>query len=170
MTIPQRFTNGDATFYVLVVSDDLAAGREPDPIVWEHPFPEGTELRGVLQRQRSLGGRYGTSWIAECRIIPETRFAVEPVATVKESLTDRERYIPGPQQVAECGGPCQTIGPEACDCQDQGALIEALIAAGIARTPLEARHAVAICASHLHKAGGLVASMGAKELREQAGL
>jgi hypothetical protein len=89
MTIPQRFTTGDATFYVLVVSDDKGTADDEggDAIVWEHPFPEGTELRDVLKRQRSLDGRYGISWIAECRIIPETRFAIEPVAAVKESLT-----------------------------------------------------------------------------------
>jgi len=86
MTIPQRFTTGDATFYVLVVSDDMT-DDSGNPIVWEHPFPEGTELREVLKRQRSLGGRYGTSWVAECRIIPETRFA-----TVKESLTAPEIF------------------------------------------------------------------------------
>lgn len=28
-----------------------------------------------------------------------------------------KRHIPGPVGIAECGGPCESIGPEACDCQ-----------------------------------------------------
>lgn len=26
------------------------------------------------------------------------------------------KYVPSHQEIAECGGPCETIGPEACDC------------------------------------------------------
>ncbi len=169
MTIPQRFTNGDATFYVLVVSDDMGTADDEggDAIIWEHPFPEGTELRDVLKRQALLDGRYGTSWVAECQIIPETK---RGPATAEECSADRKRYIPGPQQVAECGGPCEREGPEACDCQDAGSLVEALIAAGIARTPLEARQAVSICAGHIANSRGMSGLFGARVLREEAGL
>ena len=59
-----------------------------------------------------------------------------------QSAPAPRRQLPGPQQIAECGGPCETIGPEACDCGQfpplpapAGSLVEvvaALIANGIA--------------------------------------
>lgn len=69
--IPEPIRTGDAPFYVLVLSDDNPRGSEGEPIVLEHPMPNSTTLRAVLQKQAQLNGRYGTSHIAECRIIPE---------------------------------------------------------------------------------------------------
>ena len=39
--------------------------------MWEHSGPHGTTLKTVLQQQRRIGTMYGTSYVAECRIIPE---------------------------------------------------------------------------------------------------
>ena len=68
--IPESFRTGAEPFYVLVVSDDITCGGG-QPIVWEHPVPSKTTLQAVLQHQRRLGNQYGTTFIAECRIIPE---------------------------------------------------------------------------------------------------
>jgi hypothetical protein len=50
-----------------------------------------------------------------------------------QSAPAPRRQLPGPQQIAECGGPCETIGPEACDCGQfpplpapAGSLVEAV--------------------------------------------
>lgn len=70
--IPKSISTGAEPFYVLVISDD-SARRCPggSPIVWEHPLPATTGLREVLKKQAEIGDRYGASYIAECRIIPE---------------------------------------------------------------------------------------------------
>lgn len=69
--IPEAIRTGAAPFYVLVISDDNPRGPGGEPIVWEHPVPRSTTLQAVLERQASLNGRYGTTHIAECRIIPQ---------------------------------------------------------------------------------------------------
>ena len=75
--IPEPIRAGACPFYVLVVSDDASGKPGGDPIVWEHQMPEGTTLQAALQQQQRVGGRYGTTYLAECRIIPElTRHAV----------------------------------------------------------------------------------------------
>jgi hypothetical protein len=71
-SIPDEYTAASQPFYVLVVCDD-SGGLDGEPIVWEHPFPAGVTLPAVMRRQAGLGGRYGSSYIAECRIIPESR-------------------------------------------------------------------------------------------------
>lgn len=68
--IPEPLRTGAASFYVLVVSDDNPRFSGGEPIVWEHPIRE-TTLQAALQRRDSIGYRYGTTYIAECRIIPE---------------------------------------------------------------------------------------------------
>ena len=70
--IPESIRTGTETFYVLVVSDE-GGSRCPggEPIVWEHYLPTSTRLREVLRRQAVIGGRYGASYIAECRILPD---------------------------------------------------------------------------------------------------
>jgi hypothetical protein len=69
--IPLAIRTGAEPFYVLVVSDDASGKPGGNPIVWEHQMPEGTTLRSALQQQRRIGTKYGTSYVAECRIIPE---------------------------------------------------------------------------------------------------
>jgi len=69
-SVEESFRTGAEPFYVLVVSDDITCGGG-QPIVWEHPVPSKTTLQAVLQHQRRLGNQYGTTFIAECRIIPE---------------------------------------------------------------------------------------------------
>lgn len=69
--IPEPIRTGAAPFYVVVASDDSGAGSGGNPITWETQIPEGSSLRAVLQHQSRVGHRYGTTFIAECRIIPE---------------------------------------------------------------------------------------------------
>lgn len=69
--IPGPILTGAAPFYVVVASDDSGAGRGGKPITWETQIPEGGTLQAVLRHQLRLGNRYGTTFIAECRIIPE---------------------------------------------------------------------------------------------------
>jgi hypothetical protein len=69
--IPDEYTTAGHPFYVLVVCDD-SGKQEGEPIVWEHPFPAGVTLPAVKRLQANLAGRYGSSYIAECRIIPES--------------------------------------------------------------------------------------------------
>lgn len=68
--IPEPIRTGAAPFYVLMVSDD-SAKEAGNPIIWETVIPQGCTLQAVLQQQRTVGSRYGTTHIAECRIIPE---------------------------------------------------------------------------------------------------
>ncbi len=69
--IPKSIQTGAAPFYVLLVSDDAAGKPGGNPIVWEHYMPEGTTLQSALQQQLRIGSQFGTSYVAECRIIPE---------------------------------------------------------------------------------------------------
>ena len=69
--IPLAIRTSAEPFYVLVVSDAFGHGGGGDPIVWERRFPQGTTLQAVLQQQARFGNQYGTSYVAECRIIPE---------------------------------------------------------------------------------------------------
>ena len=70
--IHEPIRTGLCHFYVLVISDDASGKPGGDPIVWEHQMPEGTTLQAALQKQQLVGSRYGTTYLAECRIIPET--------------------------------------------------------------------------------------------------
>ena len=70
--IPEPIRTGLCPFYVLVISDDASGKPHSNPIVWEHQMPEGTTLQAALQQQLRVGSRYGTTYLAECRIIPET--------------------------------------------------------------------------------------------------
>lgn len=69
--IPEPIRTGAAPFYVLVLSDDNPRGPGGEPIVWEHSLSRETTLQAALKRRDSIGSRYGTTHIAECRIIPE---------------------------------------------------------------------------------------------------
>jgi hypothetical protein len=69
--IPEPIRTGVVPFYVVVLSDDNPRGPGGEPIVWEHPLPRETTLQAALKRRDSIGSRYGTTHIAECRIIPE---------------------------------------------------------------------------------------------------
>lgn len=67
--IPEPISTGAAPFYVLVVSDDYpSVGGQP--VVLKHRVSE-TTLSAVLRRRAPLGSKYGRTFIAECRIIPE---------------------------------------------------------------------------------------------------
>jgi hypothetical protein len=78
----QAIFNGEKPVYVVVVEDDRgsankrSAGIQGEPIVFETSIIPGNSFasfREALERQKSLGNRYGTNYIAECRIIPATR-------------------------------------------------------------------------------------------------
>ena len=69
--IPAPIAKGIVPFYVVVVTDD-GGKLEGNPIVSEHIIPDSTTLQGALQQQLRVGGPYGTTYLAECRIIPET--------------------------------------------------------------------------------------------------
>lgn len=69
--IPEPIRTGAAPFYVVVASDDSGAGSGGKPITWETQIPKGCSLQAALQQQARIGSRYGTTYIAECRIIPE---------------------------------------------------------------------------------------------------
>ena len=71
-TIPAHLRVGVVPFYVLVVSDDSGG----QAIVFEHEIPNNITIESVLRHQQNLGDRYGTTYVAECRILPElTRHA-----------------------------------------------------------------------------------------------
>lgn len=70
--LPQPIRAGVTPFYVLVVSDDAGGrGNDGKAIVWETAIPNGSSLQAVLEQQARIGNRYGTTFVAECRIIPE---------------------------------------------------------------------------------------------------
>jgi len=69
--IPEAIRTGAAPFYVLVVGDDSGGKADGNPIVFETQIPEGSSLQAVLQQQQRVRSRYGTTYVAECRIIPE---------------------------------------------------------------------------------------------------
>lgn len=69
--IPKPIADGLAPFYVLAVSKDIEWEGEEIPIIWETVIPDGCSLQAVLRHQKTLGDRYGTTYVAECRIIPE---------------------------------------------------------------------------------------------------
>ena len=79
--IPASIATGAEPVYVLVVSDDTGGcatnGNPGNPITWETQIIEGGNLRAVLRQQALVGSRYGTTYIAECRIIPELTRATE---------------------------------------------------------------------------------------------
>jgi hypothetical protein len=60
--ISDSIRTGTEPFYVLIVDDD-SGGRAT--------IPEGSNLGAVLRQRAAVGDRYGTTYIAECRIIPE---------------------------------------------------------------------------------------------------
>ena len=66
--IPESIRTGAATFYALVVSDDPGSGG--NPVICTALMAEST-LNDVLQRAESLGTRYGTTYVVECRINPQ---------------------------------------------------------------------------------------------------
>lgn len=69
--IPEPIRTGAAPFYVVVVSDDSGGAGGGDPMVAETQIPEGSTLRAALEQRARIGHRYGTTYVAECRIIPE---------------------------------------------------------------------------------------------------
>jgi hypothetical protein len=72
---PDSIRSGSEPFYVVVVDDDSGGRATNDnpghSITWETQIPEGSNLRAVLRQRAAVGNRYGTTYIAECRIIPE---------------------------------------------------------------------------------------------------
>lgn len=68
--IPKPIADGLAPFYVLAINNDSAKGDE-NPIVCMTVILEGWNLRAVLKHQKNLGNRFGNTYVAECRIIPE---------------------------------------------------------------------------------------------------
>lgn len=87
--IPSEYTAAGQPFYVLVTCDDNDANHgDGESIVWEHQFPAGVTLPAVMRQQARLAGRYGSSYIAECRIIPESR---------------RDPVVPSPALLAPAG-------------------------------------------------------------------
>ncbi|NCZ97509.1 hypothetical protein EBZ02_10275, partial [bacterium] len=79
----QAIFNGEKPVYVVVVEDDRGSankrsvGIHGEPIVFETPITPGSSFasfREALKRQKTMGNRYGTTYIAECHIIRATRF------------------------------------------------------------------------------------------------
>lgn len=68
--IPPAILSGAEAFYVLVVDDDAGGGEGGVPIVHETPILASSTLRAALNRQTLIGSRYGTTYVAECRIVP----------------------------------------------------------------------------------------------------
>ena len=70
--IPEPIRTGAAQFYAVVVGDDLGSGGGGNPIAWETARVRvGSTLHAVLQHRDRIGSHCGTTYIAECRIIPE---------------------------------------------------------------------------------------------------
>ena len=68
--IPPAILAGEEAFYVLVVDDDASGGEGGEPIVFETPILNPSTLRAALNRQVMVGSRYGTTYVAECHIVP----------------------------------------------------------------------------------------------------
>lgn len=72
-------------FYVLVVEDDISDGTGK-AIVFEHEIPHGVTREAVEAQQARIGDRYGATWIAECRILPDTTREPAPVTAMDVAL------------------------------------------------------------------------------------
>jgi hypothetical protein len=78
----QAIFNGKKPVYVVVVEDDRgsankrSAGIQCEPIIFETSILPGNSFASfhkAVERQKKLASRCGTTYIAECRIIPATR-------------------------------------------------------------------------------------------------
>lgn len=62
-------------FHVLIVED----GGTGLPIVHEHEIPQAVSLDAVKLRQQGVSSGYGSSWIAECWLMPDSLVQPPPI-------------------------------------------------------------------------------------------
>jgi hypothetical protein len=67
--IPEPLRMGAESFYLVVVSNDNP-GNDGQSITWPRCINGQTTLQAALRRQKNIGDFFGTTYIAECRIIP----------------------------------------------------------------------------------------------------
>ena len=68
--IPPAIRSGAEAFYVLVADNDVSGREDWVPIAFETPIPVGSTFEAARNRQFSVGSKYGTTYVAECRIMP----------------------------------------------------------------------------------------------------
>ncbi len=66
--IPPAILAGAEAFYVLVCEGDDS--NDVEPFVFETPILASSTLQAALDQRAKVGSRYGTTYVAECRIIP----------------------------------------------------------------------------------------------------
>ena len=65
--------------------DDRVMDRMDDDDLWLI-MPNGVTREAVEDQQRRMGDRYGATWIAECRILPDTMREPAPVTAMDVAL------------------------------------------------------------------------------------
>jgi hypothetical protein len=70
--IPPAILSGAEAFYVLVADKDTWDGQDwwREPVVLQTPILNSSSLQAALNRQAMAGSRYGTTYVAQCRIVP----------------------------------------------------------------------------------------------------
>lgn len=89
------FEPGDtssSTFYTVVTSDSMTDGNGQS-IAWETPIANSLTREQAAARQSEVTEQYGTSWIAKCEIIEDSRIDPKPVSRREliEALDDAEK-------------------------------------------------------------------------------
>lgn len=89
------FEPGDtssSTFYAVVTSDSMTDGNGQS-IAWETPIANSLTREQAAARQSEVTEHYGTSWIAKCEIIEDSRTDPKPVSRREliEALNDAEK-------------------------------------------------------------------------------
>ena len=66
--IPPAILSGAEPFYVLVSGGDDS--NDVEPFVFETPIKAGSTVQAALDRRAKVGSSYGTTYVAQCRIVP----------------------------------------------------------------------------------------------------
>ena len=74
--IPPAILSGAEAFYVLVSGGDDS--NDVEPFVFETPILAGSTVQAALDRRAKAGSRYGTTYVAQCRIVPFLTAATPP--------------------------------------------------------------------------------------------
>ena len=74
--IPPAILSGAEAFYVLVSGGDDS--NDVKPFVFETVIEAGSSVQAALDRRARVGSRYGTTYVAQCRIVPFLTAATPP--------------------------------------------------------------------------------------------
>lgn len=74
--IPPAILSGAEPFYVLVSGGDDS--DDVGPFVFETAIEAGSTVQAALDRRAKVGSSYGTTYVAQCRIVPYLTAATPP--------------------------------------------------------------------------------------------